>query len=145
MKTHTIRIEKDASLTYRTPVGRATGWGSPVGLADILRSRQRKYRLDLHQPLRLKNLKTDRDVNNAYALQRELSSLTAQEWSSLVIQPEPVRPEQLLLFDPAAVQMRRSYCGFPVMPLLGITSDGSWAWIDCAIMPFLAADLGLPH
>lgn len=141
MKTYTIRIEKDARLTYRTPAGRAIGWGSPVGLADILRSRKRKYRLDLHQPLLLKNLKTDCDVNHAYALQQELSRLTAEEWATLVIHPETARPEHILLFDPETVQMQ-NFCGFPIQPLLS-RCLGSWAWIGCPITPSLAKELGL--
>jgi hypothetical protein len=142
---HTIRIEKDAGITWRTPKGRATGWGNPYALADMLRVAKGKYKLDLSRtPLKLRNLVSSRELTNCYVLSRELSSLSNEEWNSLVVHPEkPAAFAQVLLFDPETVETRRTLCGFPVRVLLRLTSEGVWDWVPMGISRFLATEFGL--
>jgi hypothetical protein len=52
MNPHAFRIERDFSLTRRTPAGHAIGRGSPAGMAGRLRhannpGTQKPYKLDL--------------------------------------------------------------------------------------------------
>lgn len=91
MKTHTFRVEKDYSVTWRAPAGRAVGWGSPSGLAERLRHSnewisKKPCRLDLSRvPQRLADAQAH--LKSALELQDELNKLSPEEWSKFVMHP----------------------------------------------------------